>query len=325
MKQELKDKLLGLGLSEDQIGKLEAQGVNEDSDMSVFKTEEELSGITGAPLITNRKVFEAFKAKSTAGHDVTAEIPDEKGPTKDQINSFAAQTGMDAQTLMLMMMSGGMGNAGMGGLDISGMIPVPTIVAGYNPKIRNMFLMIMGTLENRLGVPLIVINDDGSVNKDLTIEYINGLEEGREAAEGGVYYSGEGVPHEIIKVGVDAQSIYDADPLQSTKALQQNGMGTGRINWKDVALEVRQVAYYAAMHTKEINVDDDSHLTWLRDNIKPDAKRFIFHKQMPKALSMFNEARRTGSLPTLRVMLTRSARRPETMPRRRSLSNNENL
>ena len=38
MKQELKDQLIGLGLNEDQIGKLEAVGANEASDMAIFKT-----------------------------------------------------------------------------------------------------------------------------------------------------------------------------------------------------------------------------------------------------------------------------------------------
>jgi len=151
----------------------------------------------------------------------------------------------------------------------------------------------------------------------LTVEYIEGLEEGREAAENNIYFDETGQPYEVIKVGVDAQSVYDADPLKPTKALQKNGMGTGRINWKGVPLEVRQVAFYAANQTGEIDPANDAHLTWLRDHVKKDARRLVFHGQAPRAISEYNEAYRTGSLPMLRVMLSRGPRRKETMPRRR--------
>jgi hypothetical protein len=117
---------------------------------------------------------------------------------------------------------------------------------------------------------------------------------------------------------VDAQSVNDADPLQPEKALQKNGMGTGRINWTGVPLEVRQVAFFAATKTHEIDPNNDAHLTWLRDHMKKGAQRLVFHGQAPKAISEYNEAYRTGSLPTLRVMLSRGPRRKETMPRRRA-------
>lgn len=95
-------------------------------------------------------------------------------------------------------------------------------------------------------------------------------------------------------------------------------MGVGRINWKNVSLDVRQVAYYAATKTGELAANNDGHLTWLRDHMKADAKRWVFHGQAPKAISEFNEAARTGSLPTLRVMLARGPRRREAGPRRRA-------
>jgi hypothetical protein len=222
---------------------------------------------------------------------------------------------MDPSTLSMMMMAGMTGNAGMGGMDISGMIPIPQIVAGYNPKVRNMFLMVMGQVENRLGVPVVVINDDGSVNNDLTVEYIMGLEEGRDSAENNVYFDGEGNPHEVIKTGVDAQSIYDADPIDSTRALQKNEMGTGRVNWKGVGLEARQTAFYA-IKTGEISSENDNDLSWLRDHIKPGVSRLVFAGKAPKAIAAFNEARRTGALPTLRVTLSTGPRKKEFMPRR---------
>jgi hypothetical protein len=165
----------------------------------------------------------------------------------------------------------------------------------------------------------VVIDEDGSVNKALTTEYINGLEEGRESAKDGIYFDSNGTPHEVIRVGVDAQSIYDADPCDSSKPLQKNGMGIGRVNWNNVPLEVKQAVFYAVA-SGEISPTDENHMTWLRDNIKPTSRKLVLQGRAPKALAALNEANRTGTLPTLRVMMTRAARRKEYMPRRGSTS-----
>jgi|GEM_PF-1909494 len=246
--------------------------------------------------------------------DGTKELGDDEQPTREHITSFASSMGLDSSMMMMFMTGNG------GDMDLSAMMPIRIMVDGYNPKRRDMFLMIMGQVERRLGVPIVVINGDGGLNRELTTEYIEGLEEGREAAENNIYFDGEGTPHEVIRVGVDAQSIYDADPLNSSKALQKSGMGIGRVNWTGVSLEVRQVAYLAVAKTKEIDPVSDAHQAWLRDHMKAGANRLVFHGQAPRAIAEFNEAARTGSLPTLRVMLSRGPRRPEMGPRRRRTS-----
>ena len=326
MLDTLKIKLKELGLTDEQIPLLEKEGVNSEADMALLSADQ-IKAIAGCGVVTSIKIRVAFIPASTvpppdtsgAPADPNAEIPDDKKPSPAQVNSFASALGMDSGMLTMMLMGGMVGNSGMGsGMDLSGMIPVPQIVAGYNAKVRNMFLLIMDQLESRLGAPVVVINQDGSVNRELTVEYITGLEEGREAAENNIYFDKAGDPYEVIRVGVDAQSIYDADPLDSTRALQVSGMGIGRVKWNDVSLEVRQVAYYAASRTHEIDPSDDGKLSWLRDHVKPGSTRLVFSGMAPKAISEFNEARRTGSLPTLRVMLTRGPRKVEIMPRRRS-------
>ena len=308
-------------LTDEHIAALDAQGVDAETDMGLLTGEEFTKA--GCNLITTRKLIAAFGPKVAtppAGSDkvvdINADIPDDKQPTPAAVNSFATQFGMDPSMLTLMMM-GGMSGAAGSAMDISGLIPVEQMVSGYNPKVRNMFLMVLSQVQDRHGCPIIVINEDGSVNKDLTTEYINGLDEGRDPADNDVYFDTASNPYQIIKVGVDAQSIYDADPLNSTKALAKNGMGTGNVNWHDVPLEVRQVCFYA-VQTGEIDPTNDGHMTWLRDKIKPNVKRLIFSAQAPKAVAAFNEAFRSGSLPTLRVMLTRGPRSKEFMTRRRS-------
>lgn len=311
-------------LTDEQIGKLEAEGVVNETDMKSL-TADDFKGTIGLGLVTARKIAAAFGGTPTvvptAAHastaDPAAEIPEGTKPSPSQVSSFATSLGMDPGTLTMFMLAGATGESGMGALDISSMIPISQIVQGYNPKLRNMFLMVMGQIEKRLGVPIVVINGDGSTNRELTVEYIEGLEEGRDPAENNVYFDSAGVPYEVIRVGVDAQSIYDADPLDSTKALQKNGMGVGRVNWSGVPLEVKQVAFYAVTRTSEIDPANDTHLSWLRDHVAAGANRLIFQGQAPRAISEYNEALRTGSLPTLRVMLSRNPRRQEIMPRRR--------
>lgn len=310
MEDALKTKLAGLGLSEEQVGKLEAEGVKTEADM-VMLSDAEVKAVTGCGLVVSKQVIAAFKPAAEVA-DPGAELGEGAAPSSADVNGFAQQLGMDPMMAMLFF-NGQLGED----MDLSSMMPISMVVEGYNPKLRNMFLMAMGHFEKRFGVPIVVIDSNGGVNKALTAEYIQALEEGFDAVEGSIYLDETGKPHELIRVGVDAQSVYDADPLSPTKALPKNDIGVGRVKWKDVSLEVRQVAFYAVTQTHELDPANDTHLSWLRDHVKKDANRLIFHGQAPEAIAAYNEAARTGSLPTLRVMLSRGPRRKEMMPRRR--------
>ncbi len=302
-------RLKELGVDDEMIGKIKEMGAETVEDLAGIQ-EKDLTDI-GMPRLQARKLIAVLAPIGSTSVDANKELEEDEEPSKAQVTGFAGALGADPTALLLLM-------SGQGGdMDLSGMIPIANLVNGYNAKRRDMFLMIMGQVERRLGVPIVVIDGDGAVNKPLTVEYIEGLEEGRDPADNNIYFDESGIPHEVIRVGVDAQSIYDADPLMPTKALQKSGMGTGRVNWKDVSLEVRQVAYFAATKTKEIDPSNDAHQAWLRDHMKPDANRLVFHGQAPRAIGEYNEAARTGSLPTLRVMLSRNPRRQEIMPRRR--------
>jgi hypothetical protein len=322
MNESLKQRLIELGLNEEEVARLEEQGLSSVEEVPLL-SRQEIKDITGCVLMVAAKIEKEFapvpvEAPSPAV-DPSAEIPEGKQPSATDITGAGAAMGLPNGLAEMMFFGSAMSGGAMGdGMDVSGMIPVSTLVAGYNPKVRNMYLMFMGQLENALGgTPIVVINEDGSVSRELTVEYIEGLQEGRDSAEDGIYYDAFGQPHELIRVGVDAQSIYDADPLDSTRALQKSGMGIGRVAWRGVSLEVKQVAYYA-VRTNEINPSSEADLNWLRDNMTPDAKRTKFSRKAPQAIAAFREAYRTGQLPMLRVMLTRGPRRKEVMPRRRS-------
>ena len=302
-------KLKELGVDGEMIEKIKEMGAETVEDLAGLQEKDLIDA--GMPVLKARKLIAVFVPTKSVDIDPNKELAENEELSSAQVTGFAGALGADPTALMLLM-------SGQGGdMDLSGMIPIVNLVNGYNPKRRDMFLMIMGQVENRLGVPIVVIDSDGAVNRSLTTEYIEGLEEGRDSAENNIYFNEEGVPHEVIPVGMDAQSIYDADPLMSDKALQKSGMGIGRVNWNGVPLEVRQVAYFAVTKTKEIDPDRDGHQNWLRNHMKPTATRLVFHGQAPQAISAFNEASRTGSLPTLRVVLSRNPRRQEIMPRRR--------
>lgn len=328
MEETLRKRLEELGLDASQIKKLEDEEVKNDNDMAQLSYTD-IKQFTGCSLMRSKNVALAFAPLATVASEVTGsaevapfaeeEIPEGADPSPAQVNNFADMMGIDQKMLSMLMFTGMAGGAGID-IDLSAFLPIPQIVIDYNPKFRNMPYMIMGQLEKRLGTPIVVINADGSVNKDLTTKYIMSLEEGFEKAEDGIYYDEEGQPYEVIHVGVDAQSIYDMDPLVLGKALAQNGMGAGRVKWSNVPLDVRQVVYFAATKTGELVSSNDAHMSWLREHIKPGVNRLVLQGQCPNAIVAFNEAARTGSLPTLRVMLTRLPRRPEVMPRRRPSS-----
>jgi len=331
MNVDLRTELTTFGFAEAEIDVLSADGVQTGADLGLYKTAEALQAAAGcAKSIPAKKAFLKYGTPAAAPADPLAvpaagavdpsvELPEGKTPGTSDVTGFAGQLGVDP-TAMLMFMGMSGGNMGAD-FDLSGMIPIRTVVDGYSPKLRNMFLMVMGQIESRLGVPIVVIDSNGGVNRELTTVYIESLEEGFEPAENNIYFGDDGQPREVIRVGVDAQSIFDADPLEPTKALPKNNIGVGRVRWVDVSLEVRQVCYqvcyFAVTRTNEIDPKSDGHQAWLRDHIKPGVNRLVFHGQAPLAIGAYNDAARTGSLPTLRVMLTRGPRKKEIMPRRR--------
>ncbi len=326
MKNELREDLSNMfGLTASQIDAIAALGAEDAESMqhvttemlTVAKHKVKLTPIKAAQIVSHYNM----PAVPATDQVTEEEIAEGANPTPAAVSSYANTLGMDQGTLMTFLLMGNMGSAmgaGAGDFDMSSMLPVPQIVGGYSPKIRNMPYLVMGQIERRLGTPIVVINDDGSVNAEQTVAYIMSLEEGFPPAVDGVWYDPDSNSYEVIKVGVDAQSIYDADPVNPTQALPKSGIGTGRISWNGVPLDVRQVVFLAATQTREVTPGDESKLAWLRDHIKPGVKRLALRGEFPAATTAYNQAARMGALPTMKVQLSRQPRRPEVMPRRRT-------
>lgn len=324
LSEELKSKLISKGISAAAIEALEKNGVDTEEAINIA-SDSDLKEI-GIDSLGDRLKIKTLSAivspvstvpnKMTPVNDV---VPEGAAPSPDQMSSFANQFGMDPGIMQAIMFSSMTSGTGFD-FDFSSMVPIGSIASSYSPKIRNMPYMFMGQVEKQLDTPIVVINADGSVNPELTAKYVISLQEGFEPSEDGIYYSEDSVPFEITKVGVDAQSIYDSDPLDSSKALQKNGMGIGRITWNKVSLDVRQMVFLAVNETGELNPKDNTQVARLRDHINKDVTRMSLHGDFPKAFNLYNEKNRTGSLPTLRVQLSRQPHKNEVMPRRRTLN-----
>jgi len=325
MNADLKARLISdeFGLTEEEAGKLEKEGVVTVADVLLLDAGE-FRNVSGCGLVTSKKVMSKLTAENapvpvpaSVKADTTAEIPEGKNPSKEQVASFANQFGIDPSMLMVMMMGGAGAGAGLD-MDLSSMIPVAQVAGSYNPKLRNLPYLVMGQIEARLGGnPIVVINPDGSVNPAFTADYVMQLEEGRDPVENNVYYNEAGEPFDIIKVGVDAQSVYDADPVDPGSVLQKNGMGTGRVKWGGVSLAVRQVVYFATQ-SGELSKGDEEKVRYLREHIKVETRPVELSAEFPLAYKQYLSAARLGTLPTLKAQLTRGPRRPEIMPRRRA-------
>lgn len=199
-------------------------------------------------------------------------------------------------------------------MDLSDFLPIAQIVAGYNPKKRGLYTRLLDAIAKRHGdVSIVAINEDGSIAREATVAYIEDLETYFVALDEGEMFVYDGGGYELVRVGIDAQAIFDADPLSPDKPLRKE-KGTGRIDWNGVSPDVRQVIYYAANVTNEIDPNDTSQLRGLRSVIKKDVKVESLTDDYPLAVARFRMDKRAGDLPSLKVMVTGGGRNAPNAP-----------
>lgn len=278
------------------------------------------AGFVGNPTATMTSI-EVYRPVTTtaptATVDTEAEIPEGKAPSPAQLNGYASEIGVDPGNFMTFMMMSQMGGLGGVDMDMSDWFPYETVASKYNPKKRNLHYIVMAQLEKRLGTPIVVINANGSVNAKETVAYIQSLEENDPPSTDGTWRGEDGEDYEIIKVGLDAQGVKDADPLDETRALQKYGIGIGKIDWSDAPLDVRLLCYYAAHKTGELDPNDKNQVGWLRDRIKPGVKRSDLSAQYTKANTMYNENSRMDSQKSLKVQSSSPVANRLNVPNRR--------
>lgn len=284
------------GVADDVIAKLLGAGAT-SLEILGRATAEDLTGF-GVPIFTARHILASLQTP-VASAPVTPELAPGALPSQSQVSDLAGQLKIDPMTLMLLFSGGG------SGMDMGALIPVATIVEGYDPSRYDVIHTLMQKIQERLGgTPIVAINDDGSVNSAMTAEYVRGLERGF-APVGGSYTGSDGASYEIISVGVDAQSSYPADPLKPSLPMRENEIGHGRIPWRGVSDDVRQLVYLAVQEG-EIDPDDEGAMRWLRGVIQPGVTVLALGNDLPRAHVAYKAAKRGGTLPTLRASLTAS-------------------
>lgn len=301
---EAEEPLLKVFQSEDPIAEIAAS-----SRVAVWKASDKtLTGPQAEQLIAACKKERPFLQIAVPATPSTGDSDD---TTPEQ---FARQFGVDSGMLNMLLVGQLAGNQDM---DLSDFLPIAQIVAGYNPKKRGFYTRLLEAIANRHGGgPIVAINPDGSVNREATVAYIEDLEVYFEPLSDGEMFVYEGGSFELVPVGIDAQAVFDADPLAPDKPLRKE-KGTGRIDWAGVSLEVRQVIYYAANATNEIDSNDTGHLRDLRKVIKKGVKVEDLTDDYPQAVARFRKDKRAGDLPSLKVMVTGGGRNAQNAPFRR--------
>jgi len=288
-KQDLKAK----GLNDVQIGDLVVQGAEGADDIALLSADQ-IVEITGCGKIVAARIEKAFAAKSEedAGQDT------KKGDDQDEDPGKVAKTLGVAPDMLNMLLVGQLAGNDM---DLSDVFPIAQIVAGYDPKRRGIWTNMMNRIaERHHGVPIVVINHDGTVNAEATSEYIEELETGFPPT-GNTYENNQTV-YEVIAVGMDSTAVFDEDPLVPGAPLRKN-KGIGRINWTSVPLNVRQVVRIAVESTHEIDAEDAATQRMLRNLIGDDTALTDLDDEMPKAIAEFHRRSRTGNLPQLKTTI----------------------
>lgn len=286
-----------LGLNNDLIGKLAELGAQTEADLALLQ-EGDLTQI-GIPVLKARRILATF-VETSAGTTTTppaAQSEDEENP-----RAFFAGTGDPMMQQMMMMLFAGNPNLPPEFKDMlfGDLMPLEKVVRHYNPtKKSTVPYSVMMSLQTRYGgKPIVAIDEEGKISRDVTLYYLKEAEE--FGPVDGTTYRHEGKDYDLIHVGVDTQSSRDEDPLNPGNPLRKQ-MGYGQIDWTGISLEVRQ-AIYLAQQSFELNPRDPRTMRDLRKYITKDLKLEDVLRDYPEAAKLFRQAKRAGSLPTMKLI-----------------------
>ena len=150
------------------------------------------------------------------------------------------------------------------------------------------------------GKKFIVFHDDSKVNVEETVklleDIINGLPETETAFVGGR-------PFPTFSIGerpdfyVEENPIYPGRPLRSNETCDQ----TGR-SWQGVSTEVRQLLYLAVEETGELVISSVADASDILDKVlAKESSVGSFGSRYPEASIMFDEKKKIGQLPLLKI------------------------
>lgn len=148
------------------------------------------------------------------------------------------------------------------------------------------------------GKKCIVFNDDGTVNKEISLRLLNELDDHGEMP---AFVTTSGEVRQVYRVGEKPVQAVQEHPLYPKTALR-NGVSECGCDWNSIDIAIQQTLYLAVTKTGEINMED--YKEWDIFEIAAGGVAKV-NRRYIQAAKLFSELKALGDLPSLRVKVVK--------------------
>tara|TARA_Y100000310_G_scaffold345629_1_gene467479 strand:+ start:5222 stop:6115 length:894 start_codon:yes stop_codon:yes gene_type:complete len=150
-----------------------------------------------------------------------------------------------------------------------------------------------------------VLNDDGSIDVEISVKLLNEVREGFEPRD--MYVEDGKEPRNVYAVGQRPDVFVDLNPIYGHRVLRPDGTcdQTNR-SWDGIPLEVRQVVYLARKNTGEVEVTSLQDAHDVMDKIVGVTDITVLSARMPKAVSQLRQLQKSGDAPSMKKPISSS-------------------
>jgi hypothetical protein len=149
------------------------------------------------------------------------------------------------------------------------------------------------------GKKFIVFNDDGTVNREITLKLLEELDDHGEMP---TYVAPDGSVKPTYTVGEKPSQAAHEHPLYPDTPLR-GGASSAGCEWGTIDLQIQQTLYLAVTETNEIDMRGVSEWDIFDIAVGGVAK---VNRRFIQAAKLYNERKALGNLPSLRVKLGKS-------------------
>lgn len=156
--------------------------------------------------------------------------------------------------------------------------------------------------------PCLVYNEDGTVNTEVSVKLLEEIRDGYPPRD--IVLVDER-PYKVYQVGQRPDQFAFENPLYPGTLLRPDETCTStNRSWSGVSDEIRALVYLATKDTKEIRVTSiDTAHSVLDFALNKDADKKL-RSRYPKASLLYDDLKKEGKLPTLRLSRARSSNDP---------------
>jgi hypothetical protein len=149
----------------------------------------------------------------------------------------------------------------------------------------------------------LAFNEDGSFNREISKQLVQEIVDGYPAR---FEITINGLPLQTYHVGNRPDRIADENPAVPGQLLRPNGVSDVGCNWGEIDLSIRQLVYLAVKETGETGKDSEMDIFDRIEN-----KDFAqVAQRYRKASVKFQERKKLGTLPMLKLRLGKDGDRP---------------